>query len=82
MFGGQASRDQFEMGTERNLELAHKYWTDEVAGAWAIFTRYKRLVFRVPHYKTGKELQDEWAAKLAAKALPVMPGAAQVVPAE
>ncbi|MCI4430292.1 MAG: hypothetical protein JHC40_14125 [Burkholderiales bacterium] len=57
-----------------------KYWNDEVAGAWAIFRRYKRLVFRVPHCKTGMELQDEWQTRLAAKALPVMPGAAKVVP--
>ena len=82
VFGGQASRDHFEMDTERNLELAHRYWNEEVSDSTAIITRYKRLVFRVPHYKTGKELQDEWEAKLAAKTLPVMPGAAQVVPAK
>lgn len=82
VFGGQASRDHFEMDTERNLELAHKYWNEEVSDSTAIITRYKRLVFRVPHYKTGKELQDEWEAKLAAKTLPVMPGAVQVVPAK
>jgi YHS domain-containing protein len=82
VFGGQASRDQFEMDTEHNLELAHKYWNEEVAGSTAIITRIRRLIFRVPHYKTGKELQDEWEAKLAAKTLPVMPGAPQVVPAK
>jgi YHS domain-containing protein len=82
VFGGQASRDQFELDTEVNLERAHKYWNEEVAGSNAFFTRYKRLVFRVPHYKSGKELQQEYDAKLAAKTLPVMPGAPQVVPAE
>ena len=82
VFGGQSSRDHFELDTERNLELAHKYWTEEVADSTAIITRYKRLILRVPHYKTGKALQDEWEAKLAAKTLPVMPGAAQVVPAK
>jgi YHS domain-containing protein len=81
VFGGQASRDHFEMDTERNLEMAHRYWNDEVAGSTAIITRIKRLIFRVPHYKTDKALQEEWAAKLAAKTLPVMPGAPQVVPA-
>jgi hypothetical protein len=35
---------------------------------------------RVPHYKTDKALQQEWEARLAAKTLPVMPGAPQVVP--
>ena len=80
VFGGQSSRDHFEMDTERNLQLAHQYWNEEVAGSSAIFTRYKRLVFRVPHYKTDRALQEEYQAKLAAKALPVMPGAPQVVP--
>jgi len=82
VFGGQSSRDQFEMDTERNLKLAHQYWNDEVAGSNALVQRIKRLVFRVPHYKTDRELQQEWEAKLAAKTLPVMPGAPQVVPAK
>lgn len=80
VFGGQSSRDQFEIDTELNLDRAHQYWNDEVAGSNAVFTRFKRLVFRVPHYKTDKELQEEWQARLAAKTLPVMPGAKQVVP--
>ncbi len=81
VFGGQSSRDQFEIETEKNLELAHKYWNEEVAGSNAVITRYKRLVFRVPHYKTGKQLNDEWESLRAAGKLAVMPGAAQVVPA-
>ena len=81
VFGGQSSRDQFEMETELNLQRAHQYWNDEVAGSNAVVERVKRLVFRVPHYKTDKALQEEWEAKLAAKTLPVMPGAPQVVPA-
>ncbi len=80
VFGGQTSRDQFEIETELNLQRAHQYWNDEVAGSNAIVQRVKRLVFRVPHYKTDKALQEEWEAKLAAKTLPVMPGAPQVVP--
>lgn len=81
VFGGQSSRDHFEIETEKNLELAHRYWNEEVAGSNAVFTRYKRLVFRVPHYKTGKQLNDEWESLRTAGKLPVMPGAAQVVPA-
>jgi YHS domain-containing protein len=81
VFGGQSSRDQFEIETEKNLELAHKYWNEEVAGSNAVFTRTKRLVFRVPHYKTGKQLNDEWESLRAAGKLAVMPGAAQVVSA-
>ena len=81
VFGGQSSRDHFEIDTEKNLELAHRYWNEEVAGSNALITRYKRLVFRVPHYKTGKQLNEEWESLRAAGTLPVMPGAAQGVPA-
>jgi YHS domain-containing protein len=82
VFGGQSARDQFEMDTELNLQRAHQYWNDEVAGSNAVVERIKRLVFRVPHYKTDRALKEEWEAKLAAKTLPVMPGAPQVVPAQ
>jgi YHS domain-containing protein len=82
VFGGQGSRDQFEMDTEHNLELAHRYWNDEVSGSNAVLTRVKRLVLRVPHYKTDRALKEEYEQKLAAKTLPVMPGAPQVVPAD
>jgi hypothetical protein len=43
--------------------------------------RTKRLVLRVPHYKSDAALQAEWEAKRAAGTLPVMPGGVQVVPA-
>jgi YHS domain-containing protein len=81
VFGGQSSRDHFEIETERNLELAHRYWNDEVAGSNALLTRWRRLVLRVPHYKTDKELDAAWQALKAAGKLPVMPGGVQVVPA-
>jgi YHS domain-containing protein len=81
VFGGQSSRDHFEMETERNLELAHRYWNDEVAGSNALLTRWRRLVLRVPHYKTDKDLDAAWQALKAAGKLPVMPGGVQVVPA-
>lgn len=81
VFGGQASRDQFEMETALNLQRAHQYWDGEIAGANALLVRAKRLIFRVPHYKSDAALQAEWEAKRAAGTLPVMPGGAQVVPA-
>ena len=80
VFGGQSSRDQFEMDTELNLQRAHRYWNEEVAGSWALLTRVKRLVLRVPHYRSDKALEQEWEARRAAGTLPVMPGAPQVVP--
>jgi YHS domain-containing protein len=82
VFGGQKARDHFEMDTELNLERAHRYWNEQVAGSTPSSQRLKRMVFRVPHYKTDKALQEEFEVKLAAKTLPVMPGAPQVVPAQ
>ena len=61
MFGGRGSHDAFMLDPARNMALANKYWTEEVNGSNALVQRVKRLVFRVPHYKTGKELEDEVA---------------------
>ncbi|MDP3923840.1 MAG: hypothetical protein Q8Q84_10830, partial [Hydrogenophaga sp.] len=81
VFGGQSSRDQFEMETELNLQRAHRYWDSEIVGSNPLWVRTKRLVLRVPHYKSDAALQAEWEAKRAAGTLPVMPGGVQVVPA-
>jgi hypothetical protein len=62
MFGGRGSHDAFMLDAPRNMALANKYWSEEVNGANALVQRTKRLIFRVPHYKTGKELADEVAA--------------------
>ena len=81
VFGGQGARDHFEMETEANLALAHKYWNESLAGGDARQLRTKFMNERVPHYKTDRALNEEYASKLAAKTLPVMPGMPQVVPA-
>lgn len=56
IFGGASSRDAFELDVPGNLKLAQKYWTEEVAGSNSFVQRSKRLVLRVPHYKSGDEL--------------------------
>ena len=65
MFGGQGSRDGFLLDVPRNLALAEKYWKEEVNGSHSFWQRSKRLVFRVPHYKSGGELAKEVAEKKA-----------------
>ena len=60
--GGAASKAAFELDLKRNVELADRYWREEVAGSNSFWQRSKRLVFRVPHYKTGAELAAEVAA--------------------
>ena len=60
--GGAASKAAFELDLQRNIALADRYWREEVSGHNSFWQRGKRLVFRVPHYKTGAELEAEVAA--------------------
>ena len=62
IFGGADSKAAYELDVKKNRELADKYWKEEVAGSNSFFQRSKRLVFRVPHYKSGEELVKEVAA--------------------
>jgi len=59
IFGGRGSHDAFMLDVPRNMALANKYWGEEVNGSNALVQRVKRLIFRVPHYKSGKELAEE-----------------------
>ena len=65
IFGGQSSKDAFELDEKTNLALADKYWTEEIKGNNSFLQRGKRLVFKVPHYKSGQELADLVAAAKA-----------------
>lgn len=64
--GGAASKAAFLLDVPGNILLADKYWREEVQGSNSFVQRAKRLVFRVPHYKSGEELNrliKEAAAK-------------------
>lgn len=63
IFGGQSSKNYFLMDEKRNLDLAHRYWKEEVNGMHPRVQTAWRLVFKVPHYKSGKELEAEWQAR-------------------
>jgi YHS domain-containing protein len=67
IFGGQASKDAFELDEKKNLALAESYWKDEVAGSNSFIQRSRRLVFRVPHYQSGEELAQAVAKARGAK---------------
>ena len=67
IFGGQGSKDAFELDLPRNTALADQYWRDEVAGSNSFVQRSWRLVMRVPHYKNGEELARDVAAAKARK---------------
>jgi YHS domain-containing protein len=61
IFGGKGSHDAFMLDVPRNMALANKYWSEEINGSNAFWQRSKRMVFRVPHWKTSQELADEVA---------------------
>lgn len=65
IFGGQGSKDAFELDEVGNVALSQKYWTEEVQGGNSFAQRAKRMVFRVPHYKSGDELAKAVAAAKA-----------------
>lgn len=67
IFGGQGSLDGWNLDEPRNLALADKYWKEEVAGSNSFWQRTKRLIFRVPHYMSGEELEKAVAAARAKK---------------
>ena len=67
IFGGRGSQDAFELDVPGNLKLAQQYWTSEVAGNNSFWQRSKRLVLRVPHYKSGEQLAQAVAAAKANK---------------
>jgi YHS domain-containing protein len=60
LFGGARSKLYFEMDQERNLQLARQYWETEVRDSNWRLQSWKRLVFRVPHYKTNAQLAEEY----------------------
>lgn len=67
IFGGQGSKDGWALDEPANLALADRYWAEEVKGNNSFFQRTKRLVLRVPHYKTGEQLAAEVATAKAAR---------------
>jgi YHS domain-containing protein len=67
MFGGTRSKLYFEMDQERNLRLADQYWESEVKDASWRLQSWKRLVLKVPHYKTNAELAEEYEKRFGKK---------------
>jgi YHS domain-containing protein len=65
IFGGQGSKDGFEVDVAAHIKLADKYWAEEVKGNNSFIQRAKRLTLRVPHYKSGEDIAKEVAAKKA-----------------
>ena len=64
MFSGPDSRKYWEMDQARNIKLGDEYWQSELKDTSSAFVQsYRRILFKVPHYKTGKDLEAEWQAR-------------------
>ena len=68
LFDGARSRLYFEMDQERNLKLAWQYWESEVrdTASWHL-QALRRLVIRVPHYKSDAQLAEEYEKRFGRK---------------
>jgi hypothetical protein len=73
VFGSAGARAAFELDLPGNIALADAYWRDEIDGHNSFVQRAKRLVFRVPHYKSDAELAA--AVQAAAAGTPPADGA-------
>ena len=68
VFGGIRSKLYFEMDQERNLKLADHYWETEAKDASWRIQSWKRVWFnKVPHYKTNRELAEEYEKRFGRK---------------
>ena len=67
IFGGAGSKAAFELDVPANTRLADRYWASEVQGSNSFVQRSYRLVFKVPHYKSGTELTQMVDAARARK---------------
>jgi YHS domain-containing protein len=67
IFGDGKARDYWELDQARNIVLGDQYWENEMKDAYWRTQSYKRWIFKVPHYKTGPQLEAELQAKKAGK---------------
>lgn len=67
LFSSPRARLYFEMDQERNLKLATAYWESEAMDSnWRI-QAWKRLLFRVPAYRSDAQLADEYERRFGKK---------------
>ena len=67
IFGGQSSKDAWELNLHDNYKTADKMWNTEIKGSNSFYQRFKRIAFKVPYYNSGGELAALVAAKKAGK---------------
>lgn len=61
IFGGSHARDAFMLEPQVNIAHANKYWSEEIQGSNALIQRTRRMLFKVPHYRSDADLAAEIA---------------------
>ena len=67
LFASPRARLYFEMDQERNLKLAWSYWDAEVRDSNWRLQSWKRMLLRVPHFKSNPELAEEYERRFGKK---------------
>jgi YHS domain-containing protein len=67
LFTSPRARLYFEMDQERNLRLARHYWETEAMDSNWRLQAWKRLLFRVPHFKSNAVLAEEYEKRFGKK---------------
>ena len=68
VFSGPDSRKYWEMEEAKNIQLGDHYWETEMKDTMsASMHSYYRIANKVPHYKTGKQLDEMWQTRQATK---------------
>ena len=59
LFGSERSKANWLMDADANIRLGDEYWEKETKDVAYRVQNFKRLVFKVDHYKTDRELDAE-----------------------
>ena len=59
LFGSERSKANWLMDADDNIRLGNQYWEKETKDVPYRVQNFKRLVFKVDHYKTDRELDAE-----------------------
>ncbi len=73
VFGDILGHEMWLLDWRRNIERADRLWPDIRDKGWREAS-LKAFVFKVPWYRTGRSLMDEWEAKHPGKKLGYDPG--------
>lgn len=59
MFGSERSKANWLLDADANIRLGDEYWEKETRDVPYRWQNFKRLAFKVPHYKTDAQLDAE-----------------------